>query len=70
MSDGIRVTGIAPGLIQTEFSSVLWKDNKEVKPEAIGQSEDIGAVVATICSKDGKFMNAEVYQVHGGFPNL
>ena len=70
MSDGIRVTGMAPGLIATEFSGVLWKDNKAVRPESIGQPEDIGNVVATICSKDGRFMNGEVYQVHGGFGKL
>lgn len=27
MSDGIRVTGISPGLIATEFSGPLWKEN-------------------------------------------
>ena len=25
--DGIRVNGIAPGLIATKFSEMLWKDN-------------------------------------------
>ena len=70
MSEGIRVTGIAPGLIATEFSGPLWKDNTAVGPESVGQPEDIGNVVATICSKDGRFMNGEVYQVHGGFAKL
>ena len=70
MADGVRVTGISPGLIATEFSGPLWKDNQAVPKEAIGQSEDIGNVVATICSSDGRFMNGEVYQVHGGFPKL
>ena len=33
MSDNIRVNGIAPGLIATEFSGLLWKgdDGKEKK---------------------------------------
>ena len=70
MDDGIRVCGIAPGLIATEFSGVLWKNNKELRPESIGKAEDIGGVVATICSADGRFMNGEVYQVHGGFAKL
>lgn len=70
MNDGIRVTGMAPGLIITDFSQPLWKDNKALRSEAMGQPEDIGNVVATICSKDGKFMNGEVYQVHGGFAKL
>ena len=70
MSDGIRVTGIAPGLIATHFSELLWKDNPNLRPESVGQSEDIGAAVALICSNEGKFMNGEVYPVHGGFAKL
>ena len=70
MGDDIRVNGIAPGLIMTEFSGVLWKENEGVHPKSKGKSEDIGAVAATVCSKDGSFMNGEVYQVHGGFPKL
>ena len=54
----------------TEFSGVLWKNNEGVHPKSKGKSEEIGSVSATICSKDGSFMNGEVYQVHGGFPKL
>ena len=36
MSDGIRVTGMAPGLIATEFSTPLWKGNKDLRPEMCG----------------------------------
>ena len=70
LSDNIRINGIAPGLIMTEFSGVLWKNNDGVHPKSKGKSEEIGAVAATVCSKDGSFMNGEVYQVHGGFPKL
>ena len=70
LSDNIRINGIAPGLIMTEFSGVLWKNNDGVHPKSKGRQEEIGSVAATICSKDGSFMNGEVYQVHGGFPKL
>ena len=70
MADGIRVNGIAPGLIKTEFSGNLWK-NREVNPASMGEAHHIGSVVACICSKqDGGFMNGETYQVHGGFGKL
>ena len=39
MSDGIRVNGIGPGLIMTEFSGPLWKGNEGVPPEAKGRSD-------------------------------
>ena len=61
MSDDIRVNGIAPGLIMTEFSGVLWKNNEGVHPKSKGRIEEIGSVAAGICSKDGSFMNGEVY---------
>ena len=70
MNDSIRINGLAPGLIMTEFSGVLWKNNEGVHPKSKGTSEQIGSVAATVCSKDGSFMNGEVYQVHGGFPKL
>lgn len=70
MSEGIRVTGIAPGLVATYFSELLWKNNTNLKSESLGKPEDIASVVAMICSKDGRFMNGEVFPVHGGFPKL
>ena len=39
MEDNIRVNALSPGLIATEFSGVLWKDNKAVDPKKIGKPE-------------------------------
>ena len=74
-ADGIRVNGIAPGIIKTDMSAALWKKNdkkpskRELIPaESLGLPEDIAGVAACICSKsDGAFMNGEVYHVDGGF---
>jgi len=60
MPDGIRVNGIAPGLILTNFSVKLQEDTNRPK-EAEGRAHQIGSVAATICSDDGSFMNGEVY---------
>ena len=70
MADDIRVTGIAPGLIKTEFSGMLWKDNDKVDPKSIGTPTQIAALAATMCSEDGAFINGETYQIHGGFAKL
>ena len=37
-SDGIRVNGVAPGLIKTEFSGPLW-NNDTVPKESIGMPD-------------------------------
>ena len=57
----IRINAIAPGLIKTEFSGALWKENKTVDPKSLGEIEQIGSVAAMICSKDGSFVNGETY---------
>ena len=67
--DGIRVNGIAPGLIKTDFSTPLW-NNPNVPKESIGTSEQIASVTAMVCSSEGSFVNGDTYQVHGGFPKL
>ena len=69
MSESIRVNGIAPGLIRTDFSGPLW--NSDVPKKSIGEAHQIGSVAACICSAhDGGFMNGEVYQVNGGFAKI
>ena len=70
MDLGIRVNGLAPGLITTKLSEVLWKDNTTTPEKAKGVPEQIGSVAATMCSKDGSFINGETYYVHGGYPQL
>ena len=71
MNENIRVNGIAPGLIKTEFSGPLWQSGSKVNPKALGMPDQIASIVATICSKgDGAFANSEVYQIHGGFSKL
>ena len=67
--DGIRVNGVSPGLIKTDFSGPLW-NNPSVPADAIGMPEQIASVVATVCSVDGGFMNGDTYQVHGGYAKL
>ena len=65
-ADGIRVNGIAPGLIKTHLSKPIWKTTT-VPKDSIGTPEQIASVAATICSADGSFMNGDTYKVHGGF---
>ena len=67
--DGIRINGIAPGLIKTKLAQNII-DNPQVDKESIGKPSDIGSFAATICSDDGAFCNGEIYKVHGGFSNI
>jgi NAD(P)-dependent dehydrogenase (short-subunit alcohol dehydrogenase family) len=72
MEDNIRVNAIQPGLVDTDMAAPLIGGVAEkLNAKNFAKPEDIAAVMATICSPDdGKFMNGEVYTVHGGFPRL
>ncbi len=69
----IRVNGIAPGLIKTDFAKALW-DNPEVYARIerstplgrIGQPEDIGGFAAFLACERAAFLTGQVIVVDGG----
>ncbi|XP_059933055.1 dehydrogenase/reductase SDR family member 4 [Gadus macrocephalus] len=69
----IRVNCVAPGVIKTQFSSMLWK-NEDVAEEfmkqtcikRVGEPEEIGGVIAFLCSKDASYITGETITVTGG----
>jgi NAD(P)-dependent dehydrogenase (short-subunit alcohol dehydrogenase family) len=70
----IRVNTIAPGAIETDFSGGLVRDNQQVNQAIasqtplgrVGLPDDIGSVVAFLCSDDAKWVNAQRLEVSGG----
>ncbi|PWV47723.1 SDR family NAD(P)-dependent oxidoreductase [Chitinophaga sp. S165] len=71
---GIRSNVIAPGAIATDFSGGVVRDNPEVNKmvkdmTALGRAglpEDIGGVVAFLCTDDARWMTAQRIEVSGG----
>jgi NAD(P)-dependent dehydrogenase (short-subunit alcohol dehydrogenase family) len=71
---GIRVNTVAPGAIETDFGGGAVRDNKELNAfissqtalGRVGQPDDIGGVVAFLCSDDSKWVNAQRIEVSGG----
>lgn len=70
----IRVNTIAPGAIATDFGGGAVRDNKELNAMIanttalgrVGLPDDIGSVVAFLCSEDAKWVNAQRLEVSGG----
>jgi NAD(P)-dependent dehydrogenase (short-subunit alcohol dehydrogenase family) len=70
----IRVNIVAPGAIQTDFSGGIVRDNPEVNKRVTaatalgrpGLPEDIGGVVAFLCTDDARWINAQRIEVSGG----
>jgi NAD(P)-dependent dehydrogenase (short-subunit alcohol dehydrogenase family) len=71
----IRVNSVAPGAIETDFGGGVVRDvadmNKHLAAETalgrVGLPDDIGSVVAFLCSADSKWINAQRIEVSGGF---
>ncbi|NOS90827.1 MAG: SDR family oxidoreductase [Cyclobacteriaceae bacterium] len=70
----IRVNTVAPGAIATDFGGGVVRDNKELNDRLasmtalgrVGLADDIGSVVAFLCSDDAKWVNAQRIEVAGG----
>ncbi len=74
-ADGIRVIAVAPGDIRHGQSEELRRESKErgmtsdvagCTPLGVGAPEDIGAVVAFLCSDGARFVTGTTWLVDGG----
>ncbi len=70
----IRVNAVAPGAVETDFGGGRVRDNEELNKMLssltvlgrVGLPDDIGSVVAFLCSDDSKWVNAQRIEVAGG----
>jgi dehydrogenase/reductase SDR family protein 4 len=70
----VRANAICPGLIRTDFSSTLWKDEKLVErymkfqPIArIGEPDDVASMAVFLASPAASYCSGGVYMVDGGY---
>ncbi|HTE26830.1 SDR family NAD(P)-dependent oxidoreductase [Flavitalea sp.] len=70
----IRVNVIAPGAIETDFGGGRVRDNKDINGHIaditalgrVGLPDDVGGVVAFLCSEEAYWINAQRIEVSGG----
>nr|XP_042700858.1 dehydrogenase/reductase SDR family member 4-like [Chrysemys picta bellii] len=72
----IRINCLAPGIIQTNFSSALWKEEavkekmmKNLKLQRMGVPSDCAGIVSFLCSPDASYITGETVVVGGGAPS-
>ncbi|MCW3119726.1 MAG: family oxidoreductase [Chitinophagaceae bacterium] len=71
---GIRANVVAPGPVETDFNSGAIQGNPEMKNRLsslsplgrVGRADDIGSVVAFLCTEDAKWINGQRIEVSGG----
>ncbi|WP_163410791.1 SDR family NAD(P)-dependent oxidoreductase [Flavobacterium ajazii] len=70
----IRVNIVAPGAIETDFGGGAVRDNDELNKTIagltalgrVGLPDDIGGVVAFLCSEESRWVNGQRIEVAGG----
>jgi NAD(P)-dependent dehydrogenase (short-subunit alcohol dehydrogenase family) len=73
-SRGIRSNIVAPGPIETDFNNAAIRSNPQMKSflagqtplGRVGRADDIGSVVAFLCTEDAKWINGQRIEVTGG----
>ena len=74
-SRGITANCVAPGFIRTAMTEVLPEAQKDALNARIplgrmGESEDIGAAVAFLCSREAGYVTGQTLHVNGGMAML
>jgi NAD(P)-dependent dehydrogenase (short-subunit alcohol dehydrogenase family) len=70
----IAANVVAPGAIETDFGGGRTRDNKEINAHIasvtslgrVGLPDDIGGVVAFLCTEEGGWINGQRIEVSGG----
>jgi len=73
-SKGIAANVVAPGPIETDFNNAAIRNNPNMKGMLssltplgrVGNAEDIGGVVAFLCTDEGRWINGQRIEVSGG----
>ncbi|GGE66805.1 NAD(P)-dependent dehydrogenase (short-subunit alcohol dehydrogenase family) [Pedobacter psychrotolerans] len=71
---GIRSNIVAPGAIETDFSGGAVRDNEQLNKMIasqtalgrVGLPDDIGGVVAFLCTEEARWINAQRIEASGG----
>ena len=71
---GIRSNIVAPGPIETDFNNAAIRSNPQLKERLasmsplnrVGRADDIGGVVAFLCTDEGRWINGQRIEVSGG----
>ncbi len=71
---GITANAVAPGPVETDFNNAAIRNNPDRKKNLaalsplnrVGQADDIGGVIAFLCSEESKWVNGQTIKVNGG----
>ncbi len=72
--DNIRVNGIAPALVKTDFARALWEDparaergGRSYALSRLGEPDDIAGAAVFLASRAGAWMTGQTLIIDGGW---
>ena len=72
--EGIRVNLVAPGVIKTKFSGVIWQDTTQddyytsmTDIKRLGEAHELGGIVSFLAGPDASYITGENIVVAGGY---
>ena len=73
LAPGVRVVGVAPGVVRTRLSQLLWENEEEASSMhplgRIGEPVDVASAVVFLCSDQAPWITGVTLDVDGGIAN-
>ncbi len=71
--NGVRVVGVAPGLVRTDFSQALWASESILEEvlkthsiKRIGEPHEVAEAIAFLASEKSSYINGSILYIDGG----
>lgn len=74
MAPAVRVVGVAPGVVRTRLSELLWKSDEQAAADnhplrRLGEPRDVAESVVFLCSERASWITGVTLEVDGGLLN-